>query len=97
MGLVQVLREEGFQEGYQEGFQKGFQEGYQKEFQKGFQEMLLEGIELGISLRYGEKGLALMDRIAEIKDNDRLLAIKEAIKTTNDMEAFKRLIEGSEI
>ena len=77
MGLVQVLREEGFQEGYQESFQ----------------EMLLEAIELGISLRYGEKELALMDRIAEIKDNDRLLAIKEAIKTTDDLEAFKRLIE----
>ena len=44
--------------------------------------MLLEAIELGISLRYGEKELALMDRIAEIKDNDRLIAIKEAIKTT---------------
>ena len=55
--------------------------------------MLLEAIELGISLRYGEKELALMDRIAEIKDNDRLLAIKEAIKTTDDLEAFKRLIE----
>ena len=78
MGLVQVLRDEGYQEG----------------FQKGYQEMLLEGIELGISLRYGEKALVLMDRIAEIKDNDRLLAIKEAIKTTDDLEAFKRVIEG---
>ena len=81
MGLVQVLRDEGYQEGFQEGFQESFQE------------MLLEAIELGISFRYGEKELALMDRIAEIKDNDRLIAIKEAIKTTDDLEAFKRLIE----
>ena len=64
---------------------------------EGKREGLLEAIDLGISLRYGERGLSLMDRIAEIKDNDRLIAIKEAIKTTDDLEAFKRLIEGFQL
>lgn len=90
MGLHQMIREEGLQEGRREGIQKGIQTG----IQQGFHDGLLEAIELGISLRFGEKGLRLMGGIRQIDDIDRLKAIKNAILTVPNVSEFQKIVEN---
>ena len=81
MGLTQILREEGWREGQQEGQREGRREG------------LLEGIELALSLKFGDESRNLAERIARIKDIQRLKAVKEIIRSASDAEDFRRRLE----
>jgi hypothetical protein len=78
----------------EEGFQKGIQQGMQQGIQQGILEGLLEGIELGIGLKFGAQGVNLMPAIRQIKDPDRLKAIKEAVKVAKTIDDIKELISG---
>ena len=62
--------------------------------QQGFHDGLLEAIELGLSLRFGEKGLRLMGRIRRIDDIDRLKAIKNAIISVPTISEFQKIAEN---
>jgi hypothetical protein len=62
--------------------------------QQGFHNGLLEAIELGLSLRFGEKGLRLMGRIRRIDDIDRLKAIKNAIISVPNVAEFQKIVEN---
>ncbi len=56
---------------YQEILNKGRVEGRVEE--------LLSGIELGLELKFGSKGLQLMPEISQIADLDVLRTIREAL------------------
>lgn len=60
--------------------------------QQGMREGLLEAIELGLSLRFGVSGLALLPEIRKITDNDRLRAIKEALLQVQSVEELRPLL-----
>jgi predicted transposase YdaD len=76
MGLVNVIKEEGRQQGVQQGVQQG----------------LLEGIEALLEIKFGEQGLHLLSDIEKILDTDRLRQIKEAIKTSRDVQDVENII-----
>jgi predicted transposase/invertase (TIGR01784 family) len=80
--LAEKYIEEGFQKGIQQGIQQGILEG------------LLEGIELGIGLKFGAQGVNLMPAIRQIKDPERLKAIKEAVKVAKSIEEIRQVISG---
>ena len=61
--------------------------------EEGLQQGLREAIELGLNLRFGDKGLQLMDRIRQIDDTDRLYMIKNAVLTTKTIPEFQSIIE----
>lgn len=63
-------------------------------YKKGHQEGLLEAIELGLSLRFGDKSLKLMSLIKQIQDINRLKAIKEAIKTVKGVSELRAMVEN---
>ncbi|MCP4345644.1 MAG: hypothetical protein GY795_08965 [Desulfobacterales bacterium] len=65
-------------------------EGYQLGHQKG----LCEGIELGLSIRFGDQSLKLMPYIWQIQDTDRLKTIRDAVKTAEDVSDIKAMIEN---
>ena len=77
MGLSQSFREEGRREGWREGQREG----------------LIEGIELALSLKFGDESRNLAERIAQIKDIQKLKAVKDAIRAASDAEDFKKRIE----
>jgi hypothetical protein len=61
--------------------------------EEGLQQGLREAIELGLNLRFGDKGLQLMDRIRQIDDTDRLYMIKNAVLTAETIPEFQNIIE----
>ena len=55
-------------------------------------ESLQEGIELGLGIKFGARGLKLMPAIRRIQDAGRLKAIKEAVKIAGNIKQVKEVI-----
>ena len=83
MGLFQEARDEARREGFQQGRQEALQEG------------LLEAIQLGLEIKFGVAGLALMPEIQQIEDSDLMRKIKEALRTAASPEEIRLLWEQS--
>jgi hypothetical protein len=58
---------------------------------KGELRGLLEGIELGLELKFGSEGLTLLPEISTIKDVEQLRAIISGIKTVNTLEELQQI------
>ncbi len=83
MGMIQEAREEGIRQGVQQGRQEALREG------------LLEAIQLGLEIKFGVAGLALMPEIQQIQDPDLMRKIKEALRTAASPEEIRLLWEKS--
>jgi len=71
------------------GIKKGLQQG----IQQGRREGILEAIELGLTIKFGTKGLRLLPVLRSTKDNDRLEMVKEAIKASDDLKEIEDLLQ----
>jgi len=71
------------------GIKKGIQQG----IQQGRREGILEAIELGLTIKFGAKGLRLLPVLRATKENDRLEMVKEAIKASNDLKEIEDLLQ----
>ena len=85
LSVERIAREEGLQEGREEGLQEGRQEG--------LQEGLLQAVGLGLRLRFGEAGLALMP-MAQGRGVEVLSQVKEALAAGASLEEVHRLLCG---
>ncbi|WP_446010985.1 hypothetical protein [Candidatus Electrothrix sp.] len=79
----------GFKRGVSEGRQKGMLEGRQL----GILEGTLEAIEMGLSVKFGVKGLRLLPEIRRIRDIERLNMIKHIIRVTDDLAEVEASLE----
>jgi hypothetical protein len=52
---------------------------------------LLEGIELGLKLKFGPEGLRLLPEIRQLADVDLLRAVLRAIETASTPEDLRRV------
>lgn len=78
--------------GIEKGIQQGIEQGIQQERQQSRQQMrqiLLEGIELGLGLKFGELGLSLLPEISQIEDVEQLRAIQTGLKTVSTVEELR--------
>jgi hypothetical protein len=57
----------------------------------GMQKGLLEGIEVGLELKFGEKGLTLLPEIRELQDHEVLQAVLQAIVTADSPDELRRV------
>ncbi|QTA91324.1 Uncharacterized protein dnm_073880 [Desulfonema magnum] len=80
--LVMTIADELRKEGYEQGIQIGIREG------------LLDTIEFGLSLRFGDDVLKFMPKIHDINDIKRLRNIKDVIKKARDFSEVKGMIEN---
>lgn len=71
------------------GFRRGVSEGRQL----GILEGTLEAIEMGLSVKFGAKGLRLLPEIRRIRDIDRLNMIKQIIRVTDDLAEVEASLE----
>ena len=69
------------------GIEKVRQEGRQE----GYQEGLLEDIALGLKLKFGAAGLALLPEIRTIQNVAILEAILKGLETADKIEALRRI------
>jgi hypothetical protein len=83
----------GFRRGVSEGRQKGILEGRQEGMLEGRLEGALEAIEMGLSVKFGAKGLRLLPEIRRIRDIERLNMIKQIIRVTDDLAEVEASLE----
>ncbi len=76
MTTAQILINEGMEIGIIEGEIRG----------------LLEGIELALDIKFGEEGLARMERIREIRDIKKLETVKERIRKASKIEDVEEVL-----
>jgi hypothetical protein len=62
----------------------------------GIRQGLLEGIELGLELKFGSEGLDLFPEISEIRDVEQLRAILTSLRTVNTLEDLRQLYEPTD-
>ncbi|NJL89453.1 MAG: cytosolic protein [Coleofasciculaceae cyanobacterium SM2_1_6] len=60
----------------------------------GRQEGLLKGIELGLKLKFGAEGLAVLPEVAEIKDAGLLEVILSGLETANTLAEWRSLYQS---
>jgi len=56
---------------------------------------LLEGIELGLELKFGASSLFVMDEVSQIYDIEQLREIKEGIKTATSIDELRQIYQSS--
>ncbi|MFN6569899.1 cytosolic protein [Dendronalium sp. ChiSLP03b] len=56
---------------------------------------LLEGIELGLELKFGVSSLGVMDEVSQIYDIEQLRKIKEGIKTATSIDELRQIYQSS--
>ena len=56
-------------------------------------EGLLEGIELGLELKFGSVGLTIMPEISQLEDIEQLRAIRSGIKTASTVEELRQIYQ----
>jgi hypothetical protein len=54
---------------------------------------LLEGIELGLTLKFGDEGMQIMPSIRSIHNLTHLETIKDAIKNAQDISELKTIVD----
>ena len=82
----------GLKEGLEEGLKKGKLLGLNEGQALGMREGLLDGIDLGLELRFGSRGMELLPHLRRIQDLDTLRQVKELLRvrdtTLEDLERF---------
>jgi hypothetical protein len=58
-------------------------------------ESLLEGIELGLKLRFGTEGLGLLPEISTIEDVEQLRAVLAGLETASNLDELRQIIQNS--
>ncbi len=58
----------------------------------GYRRGLMEAIEMGLSIKFGEKGTRFLPKIQALKDIDRLEMIKDSIKTKDNLSEIEAVL-----
>jgi predicted transposase YdaD len=82
-----------YQEILREGEKRGEERGLQIGEERGEERGLQGGIELALEIKFGTPGLEVMPIISEIHDLQRLKEIQQAIKTSNNIEELRQVLE----
>ncbi|MFB2880442.1 cytosolic protein [Floridanema aerugineum] len=78
------------------GIEKGIEQGIEQGIQQSRQQMkqiLLESIELGLELKFGELGLSLLPEISLLEDVDQLRAIHTGLRTASTVEELRLIYQ----
>ena len=66
--------------------------GFKRGLEEGQVQGLLDGIDLGLELRFGSRGMELLPHLCRIQDLDTLRQVKELLRvrdtTLEDLERF---------
>lgn len=62
---------------------------------EGFREGLIEALEFGLELRFGEAGKPLSAPLREIKDVEQLKGIRQALRSASSVDEVRVLVEAA--
>ncbi len=60
--------------------------------EEGRRDGLIDAIEMGLSVKFGDIGLRFLPTIRSFEDIDRLVKVKEAIKATDNLSEIESLL-----
>lgn len=63
--------------------------------QKGIRQGLLEGIELGLKLKFGNSGLGLLPEISLLTNVEQLRAILTGLQTADTLDELRQIYQRS--
>lgn len=94
MTIIEKWIDEGYQKGVRQGVQQGMQKGMQKGMRQGMQKGLTEGIVLAVNLKFGPgpESNKLIEMIKNVKEIDRLKALRDAILQEATVPELVRII-----
>ncbi len=94
--IVMTLVEKWINEGYQKGIRQGVQQGIEQGVRQGMHQGLVEGIVLAVHLKFGAGPEAdkLIKVIENVKDIDRLKAIKDTILESSDVPELFHILSS---
>jgi hypothetical protein len=84
---------QGFQKGLQQGLQQALQQGIQQGQQQGLRQGLLTGIGLGLKLKFGAEGVALLPEVYRIEDVALLQALLDGIDVVSTPEELRQIYQ----
>ena len=97
MPYISSVERIGYKRGWDAGKTEGETEGETKGETKGITQGRIEAIELGLSLKFGDAAaLSLMPLIRSLHDPDRLLMIKDAIRSVGSIKEIRQLVLGKQ-
>ena len=82
-----------YQQILQEGMNIGESRGEQRGIQIGEQRGLLSGIAMGLELKFGSSGNALIPEIRAVKDIEVLSRIIDGLKTVQTIEELRQIYQ----
>ena len=86
---MESAREEGLEEGLEKGLEKGLEEG----LEKGRKLELVNSLETGLELKFGEPGRELFARIREIADVAKLRTIQQRLLVAQTIDEVRELVK----
>jgi predicted transposase YdaD len=87
---IQARESPWYNEIPQEGTELGIEQGRQQGIEQGRQQEILEGIELGLELKFGAAGRSLMPEIRQIQDLETLKQIRSSLRTVESIEQLRQ-------
>jgi predicted transposase YdaD len=94
MPYISRLERRAMERGAKEGEKKGEEKGEKKGEQKGLRAGLLKAIELGLDLRFGAEGLALLPRVRKVTYVRRLESLLEAVRRAKTARGVAARLRG---
>lgn len=85
-----LIKNEGFREGKQEGMLQGIQVGREEGILQTFAETLIVLLEV----KFGIDGIALYQKMKDIKDISKIKAIMEVIRLSKTPEDVLKFVEA---
>jgi hypothetical protein len=76
----------------EEGIKKGIIIAKKEGIEEGKMQGLQNAVSLGLEIKFGIDGIALLQKVRKIESIEKLEAIIEAIKITNKIEEIEKLI-----
>lgn len=85
-----ILRESPW---YQEILKEGEKMGIEEGINLGIQQEIFSSIELGLQLKFGSEGLAILPEIRQITDVEILRQIRQALFTVNNLQELRQIYQ----
>jgi predicted transposase/invertase (TIGR01784 family) len=89
--LMGTIAEQLIEQGAKRGLEQGLQQGLERGEARGERKGLLDGVALGLELRWGADGLRLLPEIGPIADVYLLRAIHEGLKRASTPEELRQI------
>ena len=90
--VYEFIREEGIKEGLEKGKKEGIEQGKKEGIEQGRKEGLYDALSLVLEIKFGMKGVALIEKIRKVESIERLEMLKETVRLAKSLKEIENLL-----